>query len=236
MRKKIAAYFAVLSLFLICTPSWADVSELDRRLHAAGVVMKEISVSPDQSIPEEMLAKCKAIAIYPNVLKVGFIFGGKFGKGVVLKKDEKTGQWGAPAFSTLGGGSWGLQIGGELTDVILVIMNENGMKALMSTNVKLGAEIGVAAGPIGRESSGGTDLTLRAGILSYSRSRGLFAGLAAEGAILTQDNGSNALYYGKHVNARDILLRDAGITVQPSSKELVDTLNQYTTRWAKRKP
>ena len=213
--------------------SWADVSELDQRISEARLVMQEIMATPDQSIPEELLSKCKAIAIYPNVLKGGFIFGAKFGKGVVLKKDEKTGQWGPAAFSTIGGGSWGLQIGGEMADIVLVIMNERGMNALLSTNMKLGAEAAAAAGPIGRDSSGGTDITLRAGILSYSRSRGLFGGIALEGAVLTQDNDSNAAYYGKPVTSRDILL-GAAVPIQASSKELVDALGEYSTRWNKR--
>lgn len=235
MKKRIAVYLwsAALVFIFSSTTSWAASSELDQRINEARLVMQEIMAAPDQSIPEEMLAKCKAIAIYPNVLKGGFIFGAKFGKGVVLKKDEKTGQWGPAAFSTIGGGSWGLQIGGEMADIVLVIMNERGINALLSTNVKLGAEAGAAAGPVGRDSSGGTDLTLRAGILSYSRSRGLFGGVAVEGAVLTQDNNSNTEYYGKAVTSRDILLGGA-VSAGSSSKELMDNLNEYSTRWNKR--
>ena len=235
MKKRVVVcLWSAALLFVFSSPAcWAANSELDQRITEARLVMQEIMATPDQSIPEEMLAKCKAIAIYPNVLKGGFIFGAKFGRGVVLKKDEKTGQWGAAAFSTIGGGSWGLQIGGEMADIVLVIMNERGMNALLSTNVKLGAEAGVAAGPVGRDSSGGTDLTLRAGILSYSRSRGLFGGIALEGAVLTQDNNSNTEYYGKPITSRGILMGEA-VSVGPSSKELVDALNEYSTRWSKR--
>src|SRR3989338_5506970 len=140
--------------------------------------MNEIMMAPDQSIPEELLAKCKAIAIYPSVLKGSFIFGARFGRGVVLKRDEQTGKWGPVAFSTIGGGSWGLQIGGQATDLILVIMNERGMTGLLSNNFTLGADASVAAGPVGRQTEAGTDLTLSSGILAYSRNRGLFAGVS----------------------------------------------------------
>lgn len=189
--------------------------------------------SPDQTIPEEMLAKCKAIAIYPNVLKGGFIFAGRFGRGVVLRKDEKTGKWGPVAFSTIGGASWGFQIGGSATDLILVIMNERGLNGLLSSQCTLGGDASAAAGPVGRNAEMATDLTLRAGVLSYSRSRGLFGGIALDGAVLTQDNNSNTLYYGKPMTSRDILMNHA-VKIQPSSKVLVNALNDYSSRWGKR--
>ena len=207
-------------------------AQLDARIHEAKQVLDEIMVSPDQSIPEELFAKCKAIAIYPNVLKGGFIFGARFGKGVVLAKDAN-GQWGPVAFSTIGGGSWGLQIGGQLTDLIFVVMNERGLNGLLSSNFTLGADASVAAGPVGRTSQAATDLSLRAGILSYSRSRGLFGGVALDGAVVTQDNNSNTAYYGKYVTSRDILTGGA-VTAQPSSKELVGALSEYSMRWSKR--
>lgn len=207
--------------------------EQDSRIWEAKQVMTEVMMTPEQSIPEELLAKCKAIAIYPNVLKAGFILGGRFGRGVVLKKDENTGKWGPVAFSTIGGGSYGLQIGGSATDLILVVMNERGLNGLLSNNFTLGGDVAVAAGPVGRNSEAATDLSLRAGIISYSRSRGLFAGMALDGAILTQDNNSNTAYYGKYVTSRDILLSHA-VEVQPSSKDLIQALTEYSTRWDKR--
>lgn len=207
--------------------------DLERRLLLADQVMKEIMMTPEQSIPEELLYKCKAIAIYPRVLKGGFIFGARYGRGVVLKKDEKTGKFGPVAFSTLGGGSWGLQIGGSATDLVLVIMNENGLNGLLSTRLTLGGDVNVAAGPVGRSSEAATDLSLRAGIVSYSRSMGLFAGMALDGAVLTQDNNSNTDYYGRSVTSRDILFSNA-VTAQASSKPLIDSLDEYATRWTKR--
>lgn len=234
MIKRYAIVFlsAVLCAAFSATAFAAD-ADLDRRLWNANEVIKEIMVSPDQSIPEELLAKCKAIAIYPTVLKGGFIIGVRYGRGVVLRRDEKTGQWGPPAFSTIGGGSWGLQIGAQATDLILVVMSERGLDGLLSDNFTLGADASIAAGPVGRSSSVSTDLSLKAGILSYSRSRGLFAGIALDGAVLTQDNNSNSIYYGKSVTSRDILFNNA-VTVQPSSEDLVKTLDDYSTVWDKR--
>ena len=232
-----ASFFPLIALMFVVTApslSYADAKpDLDNRIWESRHVMAEVMATPDQSIPEELLAKCKAIAIYPNVLKGGFIIGARFGKGVVLKKDEKTGKWGPVAFSTIGGGSWGLQIGGSATDLILVIMNERGMSGLLSNNFTLGGDAAVAVGPVGRNSEAATDLTLRAGIISYSRSRGLFAGIALDGAVMTQDNDSNSTYYGKYVTSRDILLNNA-VQIQPSSKELVQSLEEFSSRWSKR--
>lgn len=236
MKKRASVLFAVIGLVAMSLSAglcYAGSAELDARIHESKLVLSEIMASPDQSIPEELLAKCQAIAIYPNVIKGGFIFGARFGKGVVVKKDESSGKWGPVAFSTIGGGSWGLQIGGEMTDLIFVVMNERGVQGLLNTQFTLGADASVAAGPVGRNSQAATDLSLRAGILSYSRSRGLFGGLALDGAIVTQDNNSNSLYYGTSVTSKDILLGNA-VKVQSSSEELVNALEEYATHWSKR--
>lgn len=235
MKMRFLSILVMLAVIFTGFPasSYAGNTELDNRIWESKQVLEEIMVSPDQSIPEELLAKCQAIAIYPSVLKGGFILGARYGKGVVLKKDEKTGSWSPVAFSTIGGGSFGLQIGGSATDVILVIMNERGMRSLLENNFTLGGDAAVAAGPVGRNSSANTDLYLKAGIFSYSRSRGLFAGVALDGAVLTQDNNSNSDYYGKYVTGRDILLNRA-VTVQPSSVELVNKLTEFSTRWSDR--
>src|SRR3989338_5705736 len=233
MFKKILGFGVLVGILMtVSVPaSYADV-ELDGRVHEAKLVLNEIMAAPDSSIPEELFSKCKAIAIYPNVLKAGFIIGGRFGKGVVLSKDS-SGKWGPVAFSTIGGGSWGLQIGGSATDLILVIMNERGLDGLLSSNFKLGADAAVAAGPVGRTADASTDLTLRAGVLAYSRSRGLFAGIALDGAVMTEDNNSNTIYYGKPMTSREILISQSA-QIQPSSKELIDTLNDYSARWPQR--
>lgn len=221
----------IASLVLACSAfvSSAQASELDDRIWEAKQVIEEIQASPDQSIPEDLLAKAEAIAIYPNVLKGGFILGARYGKGVVLRKGSD-GKWGPVAFSTIGGGSWGLQIGAQATDLILVVMNERGLNGLLSNNFTIGVDGAATAGPVGRNASAGTDLSMRAGMYSYSRSRGLFGGIALDGAVLTQDNNSNSLYYGKDVTSKDIL---QGNAVQPhkTSKELIDVLNAYSSRW-----
>ena len=230
MFKSLAAFSV---LFLLTGIAYADdPATLDARIEEARLVLGEIMTSPDQSIPEELLAKCKAIAIYPSVLKGGFIFGARYGKGVVIAKDAN-GKWGPTAFSTIGGGSWGLQIGAQATDLIFVVMNERGLSGLLSSNFTLGADASVAAGPVGRYSQAATDLTLKAGILSYSRSRGLFGGLALDGAVVTQDNNSNTAYYGKYVTSRDILTGNA-VEPKPSSKGLLDALTQFSGRWSER--
>src|SRR3989338_6167782 len=236
MKNKILSAFLAMSLaavVFLMPSSFAANPDLDARIWEAKQVLAEIMMAPDQSIPEELLAKCKAIAIYPSVLKGGFIFSARYGRGVVLKREEGTGKWGPVAFSTIGGGGWGLQIGGSATDLILVVMNERGGKGLLSGQFTLGGDASVAAGPVGRASEASTDLSLRAGIFSYSRSRGLFAGIALDGAVVTQDNNSNTAYYGKYVTSRDILLGSA-VSIQPSSQALVDALNEASQRWGKR--
>lgn len=231
MRKWLIGTTAVIALF--STVYASANAELDARIQNANQVLKEIMASPDQSVPEEMIAKAKAIAIYPNVIKGSFIFGARWGRGVVVSRNPKTGEWGPVAFSTIGGGSWGLQIGGQATDLIFVVLNDRGMNGLLSNNFKLGTDASVAAGPVGRASEIGTDLTLSAGMLSYSRNRGLFAGVALDGAILTQDNNSNSAYYGKSIGSKEILLTHE-VSVQPSSQDLINSLTEYSKRWSAR--
>ncbi len=223
----------ILVVFLFSQAAYAADPELDRRILEAKRVLDEIMLSPDQSIPEELLAKCKAIAVYPTVLKGGFIIGARYGRGVVLRRDAATGQWGAPAFSTIGGGSWGLQIGAQATDLVLVILNDSGLEGLLASSFTLGGDASIAVGPVGRSSEAATDLSLKAGILSYSRSQGLFGGVTLEGAIVTQDNASNQAYYGSAMTSRDILMGNT-IVPQESTKPLVDALNEYSSRWSKR--
>lgn len=223
--------FCLLSIFSFT--AFAANSELDYRILKARQVIDDIMISPDNSIPEEYLAKCEAIAIYPSVIKGGFVFGGRYGRGVILKHDKRTGKWGPVAFSTIAGGSWGLQIGAQFTDLILVVMNQQGLESVLSTKVILGGETSVAAGPVGRSASAATDIALRSGIISYCRTKGLFAGLALDGAVLTQDSRSNFDYYGQSVSSKDILL-DRKVMIQPSSDKLVEALNKYSLLWNKR--
>ncbi|MBI3315832.1 MAG: lipid-binding SYLF domain-containing protein, partial [Candidatus Omnitrophica bacterium] len=206
---------------------------LDQRVREAHLAVDKMMSAPDQSIPEELLAKCKAVAIYPSVLKGGFVFGARFGQGVVLKRDEQTGAWGPAAFSTIGGGSWGVQIGVQASDLVLVIMNDRGLEGFLSSRFVLGTDASVAAGPVGRDTQVATDLFLQSGILSYSRSRGLFAGVVLDGSWVTQDNDSNSKYYGKKVTSRDILNGHA-VDFHPAAKALAGALDEYSSRWDKR--
>ena len=235
MKRSFKAVAGLMTVFFLAgaTPLRADDPvTLDARIQQARLVLGEIMVSPDQSIPEELLSKCKAIAIYPSVLKGAFIFGARWGKGVVLAKGAD-GKWGPVAFSTIGGINWGLQIGGQANDVILVVMNDRGLNGLLSSRCTLGVDASAAAGPVGRYSEVSTDLSLQAGILSYSRSRGLFAGVALDGAILTQDNNSNTAYYGKSLTSHDVLTGGA-VQIKESSQGLVNSLNDFSGRWTEK--
>jgi SH3 domain-containing YSC84-like protein 1 len=167
------------------------------RVEAAGTVLDEIQAAPDQRIPEEVLASADCVAVVPSLLNAGFVFGGRYGKGVASCRTPKG--WSSPAFFTIGGGSFGLQIGGQATDVVMLIMNKQGMDNLLSSQFKLGADASAAAGPIGRHASADTDWKMRAEVLTYSRSRGLFAGLELSGAVIKQDKSSTREFYGHMV-------------------------------------
>jgi lipid-binding SYLF domain-containing protein len=197
MRKPLAL---ALSLCLL-TPVLSAADDADtkatRRVESAATVLDEIQGAPDQGIPEEVLGSAECVAVIPTLLKGGFIFGGRYGKGVASCRTPKG--WSAPAFFTIGGGSFGLQIGGEAVDLVMLIMNKDGMKNLLSSNFKLGADASAAAGPVGRHASANTDWKLRAQVLTYSRARGAFAGLELSGAVIKQDKDSTRDFYGRMV-------------------------------------
>src|SRR6202140_3498322 len=155
------------------------------RIEAAGTVLDEIEAAPDQRIPEEVLGSAECVAVVPSLVKAGFVVGGRYGKGVASCRTEKG--WSAPAFFTIGGGSFGLQIGGPATDLVMLIMNKGGMDPLLPSHLNLGADASAAAGPVGRPAAADTDWKMRAQVLTYSRSRGLFAGLELSGAVVKQD-------------------------------------------------
>jgi lipid-binding SYLF domain-containing protein len=193
--------FLVLTLSLCCFTAFLSADDADtkasRRVESAATVLDEIQAAPDQGIPEEVLGSAECVAVIPTLLKGGFIFGGRYGKGVASCRTPKG--WSAPAFFTIGGGSFGLQIGGEAVDLVMLIMNKDGMKNLLSSNFKLGADASAAAGPVGRHASANTDWKLRAQILTYSRARGAFAGLELSGAVIKQDKDSTRDFYGRMV-------------------------------------
>jgi lipid-binding SYLF domain-containing protein len=201
--KKALFLTAILSLGTLC---WAGTAREDAtdRLDNATDVVHAIMGAPDSGIPEEVLEHAKCIAVVPHMVKAGFVFGGKGGKGVATCRTAKG--WSAPAFITISGGSWGLQIGVEAVDLVMIIQNEKGMQKLLSSNFQLGADASAAAGPVGRHASAGTDWKLDTQILTYSRAKGAFAGFTLEGASIRQDDDSRHAIYGPKVTTRALLL------------------------------
>jgi lipid-binding SYLF domain-containing protein len=200
--KKIMFALAMLSLG---TLSWAGSAKEDAtdRLENATTVMHEIMGAPDKGIPEEVLEHAKCVAVIPHMVKGGFVFGAKGGKGVATCRTSNG--WSAPAFITISGGSWGLQIGVEAVDVVLIIQNEKGMQRLLSSNFHVGGDASAAAGPVGRHAEAGSDWKMNVEILTYSRAKGLFAGLTLEGASIRQDTDSRHAIYGRNVSTRALL-------------------------------
>jgi lipid-binding SYLF domain-containing protein len=206
-----------------------DIVKLEKRVQNCDEIVNEIMQMPDKAIPTDLLSKCAAVAIFPYVVKGGFFVGARYGKGVVVAHDSKTGEWKAPAFFTIGGGSFGFQVGAQTIDLILVIMNKRGLEGLLKDRFTLGADVAVAAGPVGRAASADTDLLLKAGIFSYSRSKGIFAGVALKGIVITADKKANQTYYGGPVDVQEILFGDK-IIPPPSSKSLIDTLSRISKK------
>jgi lipid-binding SYLF domain-containing protein len=199
------------------------------RVESAGTVLSEIQGAPDQRIPEEILGSAECVAVVPSLLNGGFVFGGRYGKGVASCRTEKG--WSAPAFFTIGGGSFGLQIGGQATDVVMLIMNKNGMNNLLSSQFKLGADASAAAGPVGRHAAADTDWKMRAEVLTYSRSRGLFAGLELNGAVIKQDKGSTREFYGRMVPFKTSLTGE--VEAPKAAYPFLSTLAKWAQQAAK---
>ena len=209
--------------------SAADTKEKEKindRLQNAGTVMSEILNIPD-NIPQDLLDKAKCVVVIPSVLKAAFIVGGSYGRGTMVCRSGKTfsGGWGAPAMFVLEGGSVGFQIGGEATDFVLLIMNEHGANSLLHSKVKIGGDLSAAAGPVGRTAEANTDAYMRAEILTYSRARGLFAGVSLEGASLRPDEDANAVLYGRRISAGDIVMGPSP-TTPASAQQLVSLLEK----------
>jgi lipid-binding SYLF domain-containing protein len=201
-----------------------------KRLEECGLVMQEVLNVPD-NIPQELLEKAECVIVIPSVKKLAFGVGASYGRGAMVCRRGETfrGPWGAPAMYALEGGSVGFQIGGQATDLILLIMNDRGMESILSSKVKLGADASVAAGPKGRDASANTDAWMRAEILSYSRSRGLFAGVSLEGSTLRPDDDASADVYGRPIKAKDIV-RSQKMGVPATGRHLVNALQKSTPR------
>jgi lipid-binding SYLF domain-containing protein len=204
MKKTMSALLMGL-IGLVGTCAWAGSGREDSvaRLQSSVEVLHAVMAAPDKGIPEEVLSNAKCILVVPNLIKGGFIFGGKHGRGVATCRTPEG--WSAPAFVSVGGGSWGLQIGVEGVDLVMLVMNDQGFQHLLSSKFELTGEGSVAAGPVGRHASAGTDWKMNTEMLTYSRSKGVFAGLTLEGAVVEQDNDSTRAIYGKHMTFRNIL-------------------------------
>lgn len=195
--RRVLLVFVMIGFFGIASAAEENDTKAEERIKAAATVLEEIQAAPDQGIPEEILGSAECVAVVPSMIKGGFVFGGRYGRGVASCRTSAG--WSAPAFFLVTGGSFGLQIGGQAVDLVMLVMNENGMKNLLSSKFKLGAGASVAAGPVGRHASADTDWKLRAQVLTYSRARGVFAGLELNGAVIKQDKSSTRDFYGRMV-------------------------------------
>lgn len=228
--KKMFTYVLIAMLFA-GTRAWpADKEKDEDRLNKSGTVLKEILDIP-ADVPRDLLGKADCVVVFPSIVKAAFIVGGSYGRGAMTCRTGKDfeGPWGAPTMMALEGGSIGLQVGGESTDFVLLVMNDRGARAILSSKVKLGGDASAAAGPVGRDASAETDVTLRAEILSYSRARGLFAGVSLVGSTIRPDNNANEKIYGRKIPAKDIALSGA-TDVPPSAQQLISTLNERTPK------
>jgi len=203
--KKLLAVCLVSALSLLGSNAWAGTAREDtvERLKLSTDVLTALMATPDNGIPEEVLDNAKCVLVVPHLIKGGFIFGGKHGRGIATCRTSNG--WSAPAFISVAGGSWGLQIGAEGVDLVMLVMNEQGFQHLLSSKFALTGEGSVAAGPVGRHASAGTDWKMNTEMLTYSRSKGAFAGLTLEGAVVQQDDDSTHAIYGKNMKFRNIL-------------------------------
>ena len=199
----------------------------ETQLQKATNVVNEIMGTPDKGIPQDLLDKAVCVGIVPSEVKFALGFGGTYGRGVLVCRKGGNGHWDAPSMFTMGGASIGFQIGGKATDVVFLVMNPEGMKKLVQDSVKLGGELSVAAGPVGRSAEGATDAQLHAEILSYSRSRGLFGGASLDGAVYKQDEGDNEKVYGRKVTAKEILI-EGTVHATGAARGLDDALTKYS--------
>jgi lipid-binding SYLF domain-containing protein len=220
-----------IALLLLAFSTPADDKEKDEdRLKNSGTVLTEILNVPDD-VPQDLLDKADCVVVFPSVLKAAFVVGASYGRGAMTCRGggNFNGPWGAPSMMALEGGSFGFQIGGQATDFVLLVMNDSGANGILSSKVKLGGDASVAAGPVGRDASAETDASMRAEILSYSRARGVFAGISLEGSTIRPDNDANERIYGAKIPAKDIVIAH-DTAVPPSAMDLISTLNARTPR------
>jgi lipid-binding SYLF domain-containing protein len=223
---KSALIVSIAGFGLILPASASDREDDLGRIQKATKVFEEVMSAPDQGIPHDLLERAKCVAIVPGEEKAAFIFGGTYGKGLAVCRTSNG--WSAPMFLAVGGGSFGFQIGGSFTDVVLLFMNDHALKSLLSDKFKLGADASVAAGPVGRQASADTDLKLNAEILSYSRSKGAFAGISLTGAVVQADHSGDKAMYGSNATRREIL--DGQVKVPTAARGLETELDKYGSK------
>lgn len=223
----------VLSIFsVLIALSWAgdddnkDRSDIAKRIDASATVLNEIMATPDKAIPDRVMRNAKCVAVIPSMLKIAVGFGGNHGKGVATCRTEAG--WSAPAPITITGGSWGLQLGGQAVDLVMIVTNDQGMQHLLSSHFKLGADASAAAGPVGRDAAADTDAKMRAEVLTYSRARGLFAGIDLNGAAITQDKDETRLLYGRFLPVSDIL--SGHVRATAVSRPFLSAVRKYSTQ------
>lgn len=231
MGKRLLAIAVVCSVLLFVAPVFASEkaskeTDIDR-IQKATEVFKEINAVPEKSIPSDLLEKANCVVIIPGMLKAGFIFGGRYGRGIATCR-ETSGKWSPPSMMMIAGGSWGAQIGGESTDLVLLVMNEHAKHLLFEPKFTVGAGASVAAGPVGREAAAETNATMRAEFLTYSRSRGVFAGITLQGAELRPDTDGNQALYGQAVSTRRIL--QGHVATPAAAQPLLADLATYARR------
>jgi SH3 domain-containing YSC84-like protein 1 len=232
-------FLALCSVLLLAGAGWGvdkekDKSEVEKRIDNAAHVLDEIMATPDKGIPDKIMSDAKCIAVIPSMVKIAIGFGGSHGKGVATCRTE-TGRWSAVAPVTITGGSWGLQLGGRAIDLLMVVMNDQGMQHMLASKFKIGADASAAAGPVGRHAGADTDWKMKSEVLTYSRSRGLFAGIDLNGASVTQDKDETRILYGKFVPFDDIL--EGKVRRTHMSQPFLATLSRYTgTTTSENKP
>ena len=229
MQKRLISLGMALAMIALPLLASGDKKEA-ARLENCGTVVNEVMDIPD-NIPEDLIDKAECIIVYPSVLKAAFGIGGSYGRGAMTCRtgEHFTGPWSAPTMMALEGGSIGFQLGGQATDFVLLVMNPRGARSILKSKVKLGADASAAAGPKGRTANASTDVTMRAEVLSYSRARGLFAGISLEGSTVRPDNDANERVYDKKVSAEDIIFKGA-VAVPPPAQKLVAYLNRKSPK------
>lgn len=225
MNKTFKALLIIFLSLMLISPTASAENKWERLVDKCGTVLEEVQKMPDEGIPVDLLRKCYAVAIFPDTISAGIGIGGKYGQGIIIVRGKNKNRWSSPAIFTIAGGSLGWQIGGQSTDIVLLIMSEKSVDGILHGKFKLGADAAVAAGPVGRDAQAATDAKL-GGLLSYSRTRGLFIGVKLEGDVLTEHWDGNDELYGTKLSAEEILLKNKA-KMPPSAKKVMSILKKY---------